>query len=415
MVAVRKKTYACPFPGCSQTFASRGGRIGHINNHKGLRPYTCTHDGCDKAFTHRGNMLRHELIHLELKPHVCTDCNAAFNCQSNLVRHRRYHHLQEEYPCDFEGCDKCFSTPCGLRSHMAKHSDDRKHTCQQCQKTFKRSSDLLTHVKVHDSTRQYVCIECGKAFKTSQHLSTHKTSHREQRNFVCSQCSKSFKSSAALCNHEKTHSGIKRFKCQAVGCDASFYISGNLQRHEKSFHTEEGAARQKKSEQATADVLLNSGLDFKREQRTYHDCLAATWSSTDFLVAVPGGVCDVENDETQHDGYSVACEVARMMKIYSCRQLDGYTLPQMFVRFNPDAFRVDGKLVRGIGKLERRQALAEYLKTVDLRGAPPLQIVYMYYDGVREGDGLVPRVFQDPEFDPCVAAVSRLHCPGLSI
>ena len=187
----------------------------------------------------------------------------------------------------------------------------------------------------------------------------------------------------------------------------------NLQRHENSFHTTEGQQRQKKSEQAMADALQDAGIAFKREHRTSFDCLSDTWASTDFLVSVKGGIVDVENDEHQHDGYAVACEMARMLKIFTCRQIEGNTLPLVFIRFNPDAFEIDGQTVRGIPKAIRRSALVKVLQGLDLTGGHPLQVLYMYYNGMTTEGKVTACVTHNHEFDQNLAALTRSYYPGL--
>jgi hypothetical protein len=68
---------------------------------------------------------------------------------------------------------------------------------------------------------------------------------------------------------------------------------------------------------------------------------------------------------------------------------------------------VDGRTVTGLRQAARRAKLAEFVKKVDLREAPPLQIVYLYYDAVTDGVSgkLVPQVTRDPEFDRAL-----VHC-----
>ena len=85
----------------------------------------------------------------------------------------------------------------------------------------------------------------------------------------------------------------------------------------------------------------------------------------------------------------------------------------MFVRFNPDSFMVDGETVYGLRRADRRRLLAEYVKQTDLRNAPPLQIVYMYYDAVSRTDGrLVPTVSTTAEYDNHLSATVSWLAPG---
>lgn len=74
----------------------------------------------------------------------------------------------------------------------------------------------------------------------------------------------------------------------------------------------------------------------------------------------------------------------------STHTLEGNTLPVAFIRYNPDAYHVDGKLTR-ILKKDRESRLIEILKSWTF----DRPIYFMYYDTTdRE-----PSVFQDSEFD----------------
>jgi len=69
------------------------------------------------------------------------------------------------------------------------------------------------------------------------------------------------------------------------------------------------------------------------------------------------------------------------------------------VRFNPDAYRVDGELVRKPW-VERAAALATLIRTFVPRKPPTMQIVYMYYDTVAGK----PAICSNAEYDPSIAA-----------
>ena len=323
--------YKCPYDGCGKRFASRGGLINHKRCHEGVKPFACKHAGCASAFTCRGNLIRHERRHTGERKYTCSfdGCSAAFANQDNLVRHEDYHRNERKYVC--ETCGSAFNRPDDLRKHQSVHSEDRPYSCTvaDCGATFKTRDNLRTHSTVHTEDRPYKCTvaDCGAAFKTNNYLKS----------------------------HEKLHTD-RTYDCIEAGCSASFKQKPNMMRHFHSIHTVDGSRRQKRSEQATANALTRAGIDFKREHRTQHNCLAATWSMTDYLIVKDGCIIDVENDESQHDAYGPACETSRMLKIYTCRQLDGCNMPQLFIRFNPDAYRIDGKTKSNGSHQERRRS-----------------------------------------------------------
>jgi hypothetical protein len=62
----------------------------------------------------------------------------------------------------------------------------------------------------------------------------------------------------------------------------------------------------------------------------------------DLLCDFGDQVIIVEVDEGQHEKYDCSCENKRLMEI----SRDCSHRPIVFIRFNPDQYRVDGKLVR---------------------------------------------------------------------
>ena len=378
---------------CNYTCARQDHLVSHHRIHTDERPFACNEPGCSYASVQLGNLNTHKLTHSGQKPYACDWPGCSFRCSQSghLNQHKRTHTNEKPFTCDFPGCSY----------------------------TSAQSSNLATHKKIHEE-KTHVCSwpDCSSLFTLKHQLEQHMRTHTGVRPFTCNWpgCTSAFVKSSHLTIHTRTHTGSTPYVCNFPECGYASTTNTNLKTHFKAKHTAEGQQRQKKSEQATADALTAAGIVFKREHRTTHECLGSTWSRTDFLIEVPGGVCDTENDEYQHDGYGVACEVARMMKIYNSRVLAGYSLPQMFVRFNPDAFRVDGEIVKGINKATRRQALVEFVKSVDLREAPPLQIVYLYYDAVTDDTGsLVAEVTQSSDFEETLVACTSWKAPEMSL
>jgi hypothetical protein len=92
----------------------------------------------------------------------------------------------------------------------------------------------------------------------------------------------------------------------------------------------------------------------------------------------------VEVDEDQHDSYNPECEKVRMINI-----IEALKMRCVFVRYNPDAFHIDGKKV-DVSEEKRHDLL---LKTIRECMKPSFDsqivtadVVYLYYDGaeVRE-------------------------------
>ena len=102
----------------------------------------------------------------------------------------------------------------------------------------------------------------------------------------------------------------------------------------------------------------------------------------DFLYDATTHYVVVEVDEDQHDRYDHECERVRMVNI-----LEALGMRCVFVRYNPDAFRIDGKTFK-VSEKKRHELL---LKTIRECMKPSFDsqtadVVYLYYDGaeVRE-------------------------------
>lgn len=84
----------------------------------------------------------------------------------------------------------------------------------------------------------------------------------------------------------------------------------------------------------------------------------------------------VECDEHQHNSHPADCEMARMLQI-----AQAYRMRVRFIRWNPDAFEIDGK-PRRVRIQTRLNALKrEVERAFSEPPASAVEIVYMYYNG----------------------------------
>lgn len=166
-----------------------------------------------------------------------------------------------------------------------------------------------------------------------------------------------------------------------------------MRTHEYFYHTAEGQQRRKREEERVAKLLERAGIDFKREHHVSFGCTLRTFARVDFIIVLNGKVIALEVDEYQHEGYGVACDVARMVKLYEAWLLDGNTLPVRFIRYNPHAFRVDGKEQK-ITKAVREARLLDAIQVAANDNRDGMQVHYMYYDVVLGQLAIV----QDPAF-----------------
>ncbi|KAM0974625.1 transcription factor IIIA-like isoform X1 [Malus sylvestris] len=135
--------------------------------------------------------------------------------------------------------------------------DIRRYYCEFCGicrfKETLIASHILNHHKQMDMAKEAggegegekekcnTCEECGATFKKPAHLKQHIQSHSLERPYVCSvdDCRSSFRRKDHLNRHLLQHQG-KLFKCPIENCNRGFVCQGNMSRHVKELHSEDG-------------------------------------------------------------------------------------------------------------------------------------------------------------------------------
>ncbi|XP_068344526.1 transcription factor IIIA-like [Pyrus communis] len=132
------------------------------------------------------------------------------------------------YYCEF--CGICRSKKALIASHILDHHKGEMDM-------EKEAGGEGEGEKINSNT----CEECGATFKKPAHLKQHMQSHSLERPYVCSvgDCHSSFRRKDHLNRHLLQHQG-KLFKCPIENCNRGFVCQGNMSRHVKELHNDDG-------------------------------------------------------------------------------------------------------------------------------------------------------------------------------
>lgn len=142
----------------------------------------------------------------------------------------------KRYDCNYQGCDRSYTSGSGLRTHIMSHKGEFPYKCdyQNCDKAFLTSYRLKVHVRVHTGEKPYECETkgCKKRFNNRYRLNAHKRIHTGNT-FSCSHggCKKEFTTRSDLKKHIRTHTGERPYSCTVKGCGWSFTASHHLKSH----------------------------------------------------------------------------------------------------------------------------------------------------------------------------------------
>ena len=109
-----------------------------------------------------------------------------------------------------------------------------------------------------------------------------------------------------------------------------------------------------------------------------------SYASIDFVFGVPGGFVFLEVDERQHESYKPNYDMERMDEVMRAYEdVYGKTQHVLWIRFNPDPFRITGEQPKQPPSNDEKVAfLIGHLKEIDLvNDVPhPIQVRYLFYN-----------------------------------
>ena len=126
-------------------------------------------------------------------------------------------HLRErglvESGINCEQCRKSFTTPYGLKYHIAAVHNKQPigQMCKDCGMEFPTKTTLANHrFKVHYPDR-FCCKVCSKVCTSGAALKSHMVRH-EEGGFECGVCGKKLKREASYMVHIRKHTGEEPFE-----------------------------------------------------------------------------------------------------------------------------------------------------------------------------------------------------------
>lgn len=100
--------------------------------------FICDFNKCEKIFTTKYSLLRHTLTHSKKKAYTCKECDKNFSIKQNLVEHEFVHTGELPYVWNFNGCSERFRQRGKLSLHRQSHKNYQK-------KSYR------SHVNINDS------------------------------------------------------------------------------------------------------------------------------------------------------------------------------------------------------------------------------------------------------------------------
>ncbi|XP_035788248.1 zinc finger protein 69 homolog [Anopheles albimanus] len=150
----------------------------HMQDH--VREGTWACQLCPARFSSESALKGHLRTHKKDKGHYCDVCGARLYSKRNLSYHQQAVHgggVEKVYSCTL--CDRRFSLPYMLKTHMNTHTGLRPYSCVYCNRVYGCGGDLVEHVAKHHvgNDNIYQCHLCDADFPKIKELKGHYEVH----------------------------------------------------------------------------------------------------------------------------------------------------------------------------------------------------------------------------------------------
>ena len=135
-------------------------------------------------------------------------------------------------------CEKEYSQPGGLKTHIEIKHKGIRYPCDVCSKVLTCASSLNIHMKSkHLGGKPCYCPHCSSSFASKSNLKIHIESKHENIKYPCEKCDAKLATVNVLKAHmENMHSDMKTV-LQCNLCEKDYWTKGGLNLHISSKHS----------------------------------------------------------------------------------------------------------------------------------------------------------------------------------